>query len=102
MFIFFKNGVLNQALGAVGLERLLAAVGLQPPVDWLGDTRTALPAIMAQNIWSTSGFFMIVFLAGLQDIPESLYEAARVDGRPVGSSSGTSRCRACAPPPSTW
>jgi multiple sugar transport system permease protein len=80
MFIFFKNGILNQALGAVGLDRLLAAVGLQPPIDWLGDTRTALPAIMVQNIWSTSGFFMIVFLAGLQDIPESLYEAARVDG----------------------
>jgi multiple sugar transport system permease protein len=80
MFIFFKNGVLNQALAAAGLDRLLAAVGLEPPVDWLGDTRTALPAIMVQNIWSTSGFFMIVFLAGLQDIPESLYEAARVDG----------------------
>jgi multiple sugar transport system permease protein len=35
---------------------------------------------MIQNIWSTSGFFMIIFLARLQDIPESLYEAARVDG----------------------
>jgi multiple sugar transport system permease protein len=80
MFIFFKNGVLNQALAVTGLDRLLAVVGLTPPLDWLGDTRTALPAIMIQNIWSTSGFFMIVFLAGLQDIPESLYEAARVDG----------------------
>ena len=80
MFMFFKNGILNQALGAVGLDRLLGAAGLHPPVDWLGDTRTALPTIMVQNIWSTSGFFMIVFLAGLQDIPESLYEAARVDG----------------------
>lgn len=80
MFIFFKNGILNQALGALGLDRVLGALGLTPPVDWLGDTRTALPAIMIQNIWSTSGFFMIVFLAGLQDIPESLYEAARVDG----------------------
>jgi multiple sugar transport system permease protein len=80
MFIFFKNGILNQALGAVGLDGLLAAADLQPPVDWLGDPRTALFAIMLQNIWSTSGYFMIVFLAGLQDIPESLYEAARVDG----------------------
>jgi multiple sugar transport system permease protein len=80
MFIFFKNGILNQVLAATGLDHLVRAIGLGPPVDWLGDTRTALPAIMVQNIWSTSGYFMIVFLAGLQDIPESLYEAARVDG----------------------
>jgi multiple sugar transport system permease protein len=80
MFIFFKNGILNQALATTHLDSLLGAVGLTPPIDWLGDTRTALPAIMLQNIWSTSGFFMIIFLAGLQDIPESLYEAARVDG----------------------
>jgi multiple sugar transport system permease protein len=80
MFLFFKNGVLNHVLAATGLDHVLAVLGLSPPVDWLGDTRTALPTIMIQNIWSTSGFFMIVFLAGLQDIPESLYEAARVDG----------------------
>jgi len=80
MFIFFKNGVLNQALAITRLDVLLDAVGLTPPVDWLGDPRTALWAIMAQNIWSTAGFFMVVMLAGLQDIPDSLYEAARVDG----------------------
>lgn len=80
MFIFFKNGVLNQALAATHLDMLLSAIGLPPPVDWLGNVKTALPSIMVQNIWATSGFFMIVFLAGLQDIPESLYEAARVDG----------------------
>jgi multiple sugar transport system permease protein len=80
MFIFFKNGVLNQGLAALHLDKVLSLIGLEPPVDWLGDPRTALSAIMIQNIWSTSGFFMIVFLAGLQDIPESLYEAARVDG----------------------
>lgn len=80
MFLFFKNGVLNQVIGAVHLDTLFSWLGLATPVDWLGDVRTALWAIMAQNIWSTAGFFMIVFLAGLQDIPESLYEAARVDG----------------------
>jgi ABC-type sugar transport system permease subunit len=80
MFIFFKNGILNQALSATGLDHVLGWMGLNLPVDWLGDPRTALPAIMVQNIWSTSGFFMIIFLAGLQEIPESLYEAARVDG----------------------
>lgn len=80
MFLFFKNGVINQVLAWTHLDLLLTAIGLTAPVDWLGDPRTALPTIMVQNIWSTAGMFMIIFLAGLQDIPESLYEAARVDG----------------------
>ncbi len=80
MAIFFKNGILNQALAWIGLERLFAATGLSVPVDWLGNLHTALPSLMAMNVWSTAGFFMIVFLAGLQDIPETLYEVARLDG----------------------
>lgn len=80
MFLLFKNGVLNQVLAFTHLDALLGLMGLSVPVDWLGDVHTALPAIMMQNVWATSGFFMIVFLAGMQDIPESLYEAARVDG----------------------
>jgi multiple sugar transport system permease protein len=84
MLMFFKNGVLNQALAWLRLDRVLALVGLDPPVDWLGDPRTALWAIMMQNIWSTAGFLMVVVLAGLQGIPESLYEAARVDGAGPG------------------
>jgi ABC-type sugar transport system permease subunit len=80
MALFFKNGVLNQALAWLGLDRLFAATGLAFPVDWLGNLHTALPAIMAMNVWSTAGFFMIVFLAGLQDIPGTLYEVAQLDG----------------------
>ena len=80
MFIFFKNGILNQFLAFTHLDLPLGALGLAPPIDWLGDPRTALWAIMAQNVWSTAGFFMIIVLAGLQDIPTSLYEAADVDG----------------------
>ncbi|HEY9898663.1 MAG TPA: sugar ABC transporter permease [Pantanalinema sp.] len=80
MFLFFKNGGLNQLFSWLRLDRLLALFGLAVPVDWLGDVHTALGAIMAQNVWSTAGFFMVVFLAGLQDIPETLYEAARLDG----------------------
>jgi multiple sugar transport system permease protein len=82
--MFFKNGVFNQALAALGLDRLLAGLGLEAPVDWLGDPRTALWAIMLQNIWSTAGFLMVIVLAGLQAIPESLYEAARVDAAGPG------------------
>jgi multiple sugar transport system permease protein len=79
MFIFFKNGALNQALAWTRLDAVLVALGLAWPVDWLGDPRTALWAIMIQNIWSTAGYLMIIVLAGLQDIPETLYEAARVE-----------------------
>jgi multiple sugar transport system permease protein len=80
MLMFFENGVLNQALASTRLDRLLALAGVATPVDWLGDPRTALAAIMVLNVWSSAGFFMVVVLAGLQAIPEALYEAARVDG----------------------
>src|SRR5687768_14181982 len=80
MFIFFKNGILNQVLDLTGLDALVRGMGLPHPMDWLGDARTALPSIMALNIWSTAGGLMLIFLAGLQEIPESLYEAARIDG----------------------
>lgn len=68
--IYSKPGVLN---------RLLSYVGLQP-VDWLNNPSTALGAIMVLNVWTTAGYFMITFLAGLQGIPRSIYEAAEIDG----------------------
>ena len=49
-------------------------------VDWLGDPRFALGIVIAVGIWQTLGFNLIYFLAGLQTIPEDLYEAARLDG----------------------
>jgi multiple sugar transport system permease protein len=61
------------------LNRILASVGL-PPVDWLGDARWAMPAIIALAVWKNFGYNMIIFVAGLQNIPEELYEAARIDG----------------------
>jgi len=60
-------------------NRLLASIGL-PPVDWLGDPRWAMPAIIALAVWKNFGYNMIIFIAGLQNIPEDLYEAARIDG----------------------
>ena len=47
---------------------------------WLLDPGTALPAIMTTTIWSTAASFMIIFVAGLQDIPTHIYEAAKIDG----------------------
>jgi sn-glycerol 3-phosphate transport system permease protein len=48
-------------------------------VNWLGNTATALPALMAVTVWKESGFFMIFFLAALQQVSPDLYEAARME-----------------------
>jgi multiple sugar transport system permease protein len=61
------------------INYLLSLVGIHGPA-WLYDPTTALPAIMLLNIWTTAPTFMLLYLAALQDIPDHLYEAARVDG----------------------
>jgi multiple sugar transport system permease protein len=58
----------------------LLSFGAVGPHDWLRDPRLVLPAVMAISIWQGVGFQMLVFLAGLQAIPEDLYEAATLDG----------------------
>ena len=70
LLLYAKPGLINRVLGYVGV----------PAVDWLSNTSTALPAVMAMNIWTTAGYFMVVFLAGLQNIPKSLIEASELDG----------------------
>ncbi len=61
------------------VNRFLSIVHIGP-IDWLGDPRWAIPAIALMSVWKNFGYSMIVFIAGLQSIPESLYEAARLDG----------------------
>lgn len=61
------------------IDYYLARLGL-PPVTWLDSPRTALPALAIAQVWWTVGFNMIILLAGLQDIPGELVDAARVDG----------------------
>ncbi len=51
-----------------------------PLVPWLTDVRIAMPSVVLATLWWNAGYTMIIFLAGLQDIPEELYEAARIDG----------------------
>lgn len=70
MWIYNTDGLLNHGLSAVGL----------PTYNWLGNPNVALKGIMIMNIWSTAPFFMVIYLAALQDIPPSLYEAAELDG----------------------
>jgi len=71
VWIYSKPGLLNY---------LLSQIGIHSDIDWLTNPNTVLFSIMALNIWTTSGYFMISFLAGLQNIPVSLYEAAEIDG----------------------
>jgi multiple sugar transport system permease protein len=62
------------------INNMLRAVGIANPPGWLLSTTWALPAIMIVQIWKMSGYYMIIFLAGLQGIPTQLYEAAKIDG----------------------
>ncbi|MCP5367915.1 MAG: sugar ABC transporter permease [Hyphomicrobiales bacterium] len=61
------------------IDQVLSVFGL-PGHNWLGDTATVLPAIIAMTIWKEAGFFMIFYLAALQNIPPELGEAARLEG----------------------
>lgn len=65
-------GVLNDLLGRLGL--------VHGPIAWLGRPGTAMLAMIVADVWKTTPFVMLVVLAGLQTIPESVLEAARVDG----------------------
>jgi multiple sugar transport system permease protein len=71
VWIYSKPGLLNYGLSNIGIES---------NIDWLTNPSTVLPAIMMLNIWTTSGYFMVSFLAGLQNIPSTIYEAAKIDG----------------------
>lgn len=70
----------NPQQGFVNEMVRLVSFGALGPYDWLGDTRLAMPAIMVLSVWQGVGFQMIVFLAGLQEIPKDLYRAAKIDG----------------------
>jgi multiple sugar transport system permease protein len=66
------TGMLNYYLQELGI--------IDQPVYWLGNRATAMPAVIAMNVWKGIGFNVIVYLAGLQAVPQEFYEAAEVDG----------------------
>lgn len=66
------NGLLNAILLSLGV--------VQEPVQWLAEPAYTLPIAMSMTIWLGLGYYMMVFLAGLQNIPEELYDAALIDG----------------------
>jgi len=71
-WIYSPNGMLNDALTAVGLEAFTK--------PWLGSFTWALPAVGLVGTWKIYGLAMVLFMAGVQKIPTTLYEAARIDG----------------------
>jgi multiple sugar transport system permease protein len=64
------HGLLNYVLSLAGIA----------PIDWLGDPDIAMPAIIIMAVWKNFGYNMLIFIAGLQNISEDLYEAAHIDG----------------------
>ena len=71
------NYTFNQSYGFI--PAVTVALGLGRSA-WLSDISLALPALIMVSIWRMLGFDIILFLAGLQDIPDELYEAGKIDG----------------------
>jgi putative chitobiose transport system permease protein len=69
-WLYESKGLFNQLVKALGL----------PAIDWLTSPNVALFSVMAVTVWKGLGYYMVVYLAGLQSIPADLYEAASIDG----------------------
>lgn len=80
IFIVAPDGLFNTVRGALGLNPLFELFGFGPNKNWIGDQDTALNAIIILNAWTTSGTFMLFYLASLQSISSQIYEAAAIDG----------------------
>jgi multiple sugar transport system permease protein len=65
-----RYGLFNYGLSRLGIA----------PIDWLGDPHWAMPAIILMAVWKSFGYNMLIFIAGLQSVPEELYDAAEIDG----------------------
>ncbi|RXJ02180.1 sugar ABC transporter permease [Anaerobacillus alkaliphilus] len=71
-WVYADTGVLNYLLESAGI--------IKEPVYWLTSTSTSIFAVMAVTVWKGLGYYMVIYLAGLQSIPSHLYEAAKIDG----------------------
>ncbi len=72
LYLYSADGFFNKIISIMGFEPL--------HTSWLASTKTALLSIMIMDVWAAIGYYTILFLAGLQSIPEELYEAASIDG----------------------
>jgi multiple sugar transport system permease protein len=80
VFLIAPDGLFNEVRAALGLNPLFSAMGFTPNQDWIGNYHTALNSVIILNAWTTSGTFMLFYLAALQAIPTEVYEAAAIDG----------------------
>ena len=80
LFIFAPDGLFNDVRGSLGLDPLFRLFGIGPNHNWVGTSNTAMNTIIALNVWTTSGTFMLFYLANLQTISKDIYEAAAIDG----------------------
>jgi len=71
-FLFDRTGLINSVLQSLGI--------IHEPIQWLSTPSLVLPIAMLLTIWAGIGYYSVIFLAGLQNIPEELYDAARIDG----------------------
>ena len=71
-WLFDRNGFLNGVLQWLGV--------IDQPIQWLAEPGLILPIAILLTIWAGIGYYAVIFLAGLQNIPEELYDAARIDG----------------------
>ena len=80
IFLASPDGFFNAVRGALGLNPLFQLLGYGPNQNWIGDAKTALNSVILLNAWTTSGTFMLFYLASLQTISHEIYEAAAIDG----------------------
>jgi multiple sugar transport system permease protein len=80
IFIVSPDGLFNTVRGAIGINPLFELLGYGPHKHWINDQDTALNAVIILNAWTTSGTFMLFYLASLQSISGQVYEAAAIDG----------------------
>jgi multiple sugar transport system permease protein len=95
LWLYQQNGLINLLLRKIGfgtpqppwlsnpkgvIQMALNGIGVDNVNPWLAGPSVALLSIMMMNIWTTMGSMMVIFLAGLQDIPGEVYEAAEIDG----------------------
>jgi multiple sugar transport system permease protein len=89
--LFYAPSILSvSVLGIIGIRVWDTQLGIinffvtdllsGPRISWLGTPTNVIPALSATTVWWTFGFPMLIFIAGLQNIPEHLYEAAKIDG----------------------
>ncbi len=80
IFLLAPSGLFNEVRGAMGVNPFFSLLGFSPNQNWLGDQGTAMNSIIILNAWTTSGTFMLFYLASLQSISHEVYEAAAIDG----------------------